>query len=259
MSSSSWDVVQVDELSEDVLDALFANEVGGVRIANFTSADDCRAVSKAVVSNGFDFYETLDPPLGRIGIAQYDHRGDKAEYVRQAAIAHGTRKRIFAESVDPIPQVLDALTAAWPAKVGLAAEDAYGDYFAGIVRITVGGIKVHCDWAQHDAPGWLVGTVTSQLVWNLYYDLTEHGGETTVYQRPSTPDMESFAEGAFGFYRPDAVEDCERYVVSPQRGDVILFNSRNAHAVAPATGSGVRISASSFVGRMPDNSLILWS
>lgn len=257
--SSSWEAVTADALTEDLLEALFANEIGGVRLQGFVSPQACSAVSEAVISNGFDYYETLDPPLGRIGIAQYDFRDKKAEYFRQAAIAHETRKRIFADAGDPIPQVIDALTPAWRGKVGLAAEDAYGDYFAGIVRITVGGIKVHCDWAQHDAVGWHVGTVESQLVWNLYYSLTEVGGETTVYQRPSTPDIEDYAEGAFGFYRPDAVENSPSYEVSPVRGEVILFNSRNAHSVKPATGEGVRISASSFVGRMPDGSLVLWS
>jgi hypothetical protein len=257
--SSSWDIVQVNELSKDLLDGLFANDIAAVRIPNFVSPESCRIVSETVVRNGFDYYETLDPPLGRIGIAQYDHRDDKAEYFRQAELAHQTRERIFAEAGDPIPTVIDALTPAWPGKVGLATEDAYGAYFAGIVRITVGGIKVHCDWAQHDSIGWHVGTVTSQLVWNLYYDVTEEGGLTTLYRRPSTPDIESYAEGAWGFYRPEAVEDCESHTVRPVPGEVILFNSRNAHAVSPATGAGVRVSASSFVGSMADNSLILWS
>lgn len=257
--SSSWEAVQVEELSEELLDALFDNQIGGVRIKNFVSPEDCAALADAVAVNGFDYYETLDPPLGRIGIAQYDHRADKAGYFREAAIAHQNRERIFSNSSDPIPQILDLLGVAWPGKVGLAAEDAFGRYFAGIVRITVGGILVHCDWAQHDAPGWLVGSVDGQLVWNLYYSLTETGGETTVYRRPSSPDIESYAEGAFGFYRPDAVSDAERYTVTPEAGEVILFNSRNAHEVAPTGGAGVRISASSFVGRMPDRSLILWS
>ena len=254
-----WDVVEVPELSEGVLDAVFDNEIAAVRIPGFVSPEACRLGAAAVLANGFDYYETLDPPLGRIGIAQYDHRDDKDRYFRLAAEATENRRRVFAAAGDPIPLVADALSAAWPDKVALASEDAHGPYFAGIARITVGGIKVHCDWAEHDAPGWQVAAVDGQLAWNIYYDLTETGGETSIYRRPSSPDIESYAEGAFGFYRADAVEEHEHAVVAPRRGELVLFSSRNAHAVAPATGAGSRISASSFVGRLPDRSLILWS
>jgi 2OG-Fe(II) oxygenase superfamily len=257
--SSSWDVVQVGELSEDVLDALFDNEIAAVRIPNFVSPEACRATSAAVAVNGFDYYDTLEPPLGRIGVTCYDHRHDQPGYFRLAADARDSRERLFETAGDPIPLMMDAVSAAWPGKVALASEDAYGDYFAGVVRITVGGIRVHCDWAQHDQPGWQVANVTGQLAWNIYYDLTEEGGETTVYRRASAPDIESYAQGAFGFYDPDAVEPYERRVIDPRKGELVIFSSRNAHAVNPTSGEGVRISAASFIGRLPDRSIIFWS
>jgi 2OG-Fe(II) oxygenase superfamily len=255
----SWDVVEATEFTEELLNGLFDNEIAAVRIPNFISPEACRIGSAAVLSNGFDYYETLDPPLGRIGIAQYDHRGDKDEYFRLAALAHEKRKELFAEAGDPIPRVADAVSRAWDGKVGLANEDAYGDYFAGIVRVTVKGIKVHCDWAEHDAPGWQVANVTGQLAWNIYMDLTETGGETTVYKRPSDGDIEQYAEGAFGFYNAKAIESAEGRTVTPRKGELVIFSSRNAHAVAPTGGAGSRISSASFIGRLPDGSIILWS
>jgi hypothetical protein len=255
----AWDVVETTELTRDHLDALFANEVAAVRIPGFLGPEACAQASAAVLSNGFDLYDTLDQPLGRVGIAQYDHRHDKDEYFRLAALAHERRTELFAATGDPIPLVTDTLARAWPSKVGLASEDAYGDYFAGIVRVTVKGIKMHCDWAEHDAPGWQIAAATGQLAWNVYLDLTESGGETTVFRRPFDEDMEQYAEGSFGFYSAAAVESVQRQVIAPRRGEFVIFSSRNAHAVAQTAGAGNRVSVSSFLGRLPDDSLVLWS
>ena len=257
--SSSWDVVQVDELSEDVLNGLFDNEIAAARIPDFVSPQACQALSEAVAVNGFDYYETLDPPLGRIGVTCYDHRHDQPGYFRLAAAATETRQRLFATAGDPIPYMMDHVADRWPGTVKMAAEDAYGDYFAGVVRITVGGIRVHCDWAQHDQPGWQVANVDGQLAWNIYYDLTEEGGETSVWRRASAPDIEKFAKGAFGFYDPESVQQYEHRQIDPRKGELVIFSSRNAHAVNPTSGAGRRISAASFIGRLPDGSIIFWS
>ncbi|HKN99039.1 MAG TPA: 2OG-Fe(II) oxygenase [Pseudonocardiaceae bacterium] len=257
---SSWEVRRVDALSAELLDAIFDGEIAGVRIPGFVGPEACSAASAAVQANGFDYYETVDPPLGRIGIAQYDHRTDKPTYFRLAAAAHETRQRIFAAAGDPVALVIDALGAAWPDKVGLATEDAYGAYFAGIVRVTIGGIRTHCDWGPQDAPGWLIDSVTGQLAWNIFYDLSSSGGQTTVYDRPWVPELEDHADpAAFGFYQPTAVEGRARSEISPGRGELVVFSSRNLHSVAPATGTGTRLSASSFVGRLPGGELALWS
>jgi hypothetical protein len=44
-------------------------------------------------------------------------------------------------------------------------------------------------------------------------------------------------------------------------GDLVIFNTRNPHEVAPgnASPSGSRVSIGSFAGRKPDGSLVLWA
>jgi hypothetical protein len=44
-------------------------------------------------------------------------------------------------------------------------------------------------------------------------------------------------------------------------GDVVIFNTRNPHEISPgvAKPGGSRVSIGSFVGRMPDRSLVLWA
>ncbi len=55
------------------------------------------------------------------------------------------------------------------------------------------------------------------------------------------------------------LSECAAY--APTAGDVVLFNARNPHEVAggPADQGRDRIGIGSFIGRMPDRSLMLWS
>lgn len=256
----AWEFVTVDELSKDGLEAVFENEIAGLRIPGFVDAGTCRTAAQAINDHGFDYYEKLEPPLGRIGITQYEHIENKPPYFPRAIAAHAVREEIFAGTADPLALVLDAFNESWPGGAAVAREPGFGDYFAGVIRITVGGIRMHCDWGPHDAPGWEIGTVCGQLAWNIFYDMTETGGETTVYRQPWTPELEEHADpSAFGYYLPAAVEHVQRQVNLPGRGELVIFSSRNLHTVAPALGDGVRISASSFVGLLPDRSMALWS
>lgn len=256
----NWDMLDSTELSKDGIEALLANEIAAVRVPGFVPESTCRLATEAVNAHGFDYYEKLEPPLGRIGITQYEHRENKPEYFRRARGNHAVRQEIFAATGDPLALVIDALGAAWPRGAGVASEPGHGDYFAGLVRITIGGIRIHCDWGPQDGAGWSIEGVTGQLAWNIYYDLTESGGETTTYRQPWTPALEEYADpSAFGYYLPVAVEQVNRQVIAPRRGELVLINSRNLHSVAAAVGAGTRISASSFIGAMPDGSLALWS
>jgi hypothetical protein len=258
--NAAWEFVEVSELSKDGLEAVFSNEIAGLRIPGFVADGECRLAADAISAHGFDYYEKLEPPLGRIGITQYERMKDKPAYFEQAKIAHRVRKELFSTTSDPVSLVVDALNEAWPGEAGVAEETGFGAYFAGIIRITIGGIGIHCDWAPQDAPTWDIGSVSGQLAWNIFYELSETGGETTVYRQPWTQQLQAFADpSAFGYYLPKAVEECDRQQNRPGRGELVIFNSRNLHSVAAAAGSGVRVSASSFVGLMPDRSLALWS
>jgi len=258
--TKSWDILDATELSKDGIEALLANEIAAIRVPAFVAESTCREATATIHAHGFDYYEKLEPPLGRIGITQYEHRENKPDYFLRAPGTHAVREGIFANTGDPLDLVVDALAAAWPGGAGVATEPGVGSYFAGLVRITVGGIRIHCDWGPQDGAGWSIENVTGQMAWNIYYDLTETGGETTTYRQPWTPELEEYSDpSAFGYYLPVAVETCPRQVIAPRRGELVLINSRNLHSVAAAVGAGTRISASSFVGQMPDGSLALWS
>lgn len=256
--SSTWPVVERGSLDRELLEALMANDVAAVRIPNFVTADVCTKSAAAVEAHGFGYYQNVVPAIGRIGVTQYEHCTAREEYFDKACAANEVRARLFAKTADPVVLVIDALSEAWGSSVELAAEPDGRSYFAGVIRIIEEAL-IHCDWAPRDAAGWAVGSTSAQLTWNIYYTLTESGGETTVFKRPWTVDLEAFANpGDYG-YSPTAVEGFDRQVIAPDQGELMIFNPRNPHCVSRALGAGQRIAASSFIGRMSSDTLVLWS
>jgi hypothetical protein len=250
--------VERDFLDRELLEALFANDVAAVRVPNFATTDVCTKSVAAIEAHGFGYYQNVEPPIGRIGITQYEHRTAREEYFHKAHESNKARACLFSETTDPVILMIDALSEAWRSSVKLAKEPDGRSYFAGAIRI-IGEALIHCDWALHDAADWAIGSISAQLTWNIYYTLTEGGGETTIFKRPWTVDLEAFANiGDYG-YSPTAVDGFDRRVIAPDRGELIIFNSRNLHCVSQALGAGRRITASSFIGRMSSDTLVLWS
>jgi hypothetical protein len=256
--SSIWPVLERPSLERELLEALFANDVAAVRVPNFVPPDMCAKAVSGIEDLGFGYYENVDPPIGRIGITQIEHRTARQEYFSKVHAADQARELLFATTVDPVMLLVDALSEGWGDSVEVAREPDGHSYFAGVVRV-IGQALIHCDWAPRDAVGWTIGSASAQLSWNIYYSLSEGGGETTVFRRPWSIDLEPFANIENYGYTPEAVDGCCRQVIAPRQGELLLFNSRNLHSVNAASGAGARITASSFIARMPSDTLVLWS
>lgn len=256
--NSSWSVFEVDTITRDNLDDLFNNRIAALRIPGFVSHSDCKLAISEIERYGFSFYRNVDPPIGRIGITQFEHAKEKVEYFRVASAANAVRKEIFPVGQDPVELVMQSLPTLRQGSVAIAKENGSMQYFAGLVRLIEDGALLHCDWAPHDAPDWSIGQVTGQIAWNIYYSVAARGGETSIYRQPWTPEIELYADSYSYGYSYQAVRGCYRHDLVPEQGDLLLFNSRNIHSVG-SSQEGSRISASSFIGRTPDGELVLWS
>ena len=123
---------------------------------------------------------------------------------------------------------------------------------------------------KQDCAGWEIGSVTSQITWNILL-ATVPGGETIVYDRPwdGAIDDSRFRKAPPSYaYSPLALQGRVFKVLKQVEGDVTFFNSRNFHEVKPCdrTVDGpeviLRLTMSSFVGLLERDGrreLILWS
>lgn len=258
LRATEWQTLNDWEMNSKNFQALLRNEIPSIRISKFASEEECNKLALAIEKIGFDFYKNVLPPIGRIGITQFEHRNrDKSEYFEAVKKAKETYEQVTSLSFDPLKRLMTILRQNASSKVQIAYEnEAYGYYFAGLIR-HINIALLHLDFAQLDAPNWAIENIISQLVWNLYVKAPSQGGVCKVYNRQWQPEDEKYrTPGSYGYdYSLVATSEVKHNI--PLTGDLVIFNSRNFHEVVPAIGE--RITISSFIGKMPEGDLVFWS
>lgn len=260
-SPATWQSDKEHELTCENLKLLLDNQIPAIRIKGFATPNECRAFSEAAKRGNMQYYNVADR-IGYIGLAQYQYRWTKtkAEFLADAAKAQADVAAVFAESFNALERFIARLQGVWDAQVGLAEEDGQS-YFAGIIRSTSDKIDLHVDWAPVNSPDYAIGAIDGQLGWNFFAEELESGGHTNVYNNPWNPTIVAGEiPKSYGLDR-ELTEGVPKFTYRASAGDVVIFNTRNPHEIAPgvAKPGGSRVSIGSFVGRMPDNRLVLWA
>lgn len=250
------------ELTTENLRLLLDNHIPAIRIRGFATPQECDSFTAAARSGNIQYY-SVATKIGYIGMAQYEYRWGRPKEDFFAAVPAANRdlREVIARcSFDPLQRLIDQLQAVWPQHVGVAREEL-GEYYAGIVRFAGEGVDLHCDWAPVNSPHYAIGTIDGQLGWNFFAEELASGGHTTVHNAPWAPEItDGEIPKSYGLDR-SLVEGSPKAVYKATAGDVVLFNTRNPHEISGgvARPGGSRISIGSFVGRMPDGALVLWS
>ncbi|MGD9944755.1 MAG: hypothetical protein AB7L76_19560 [Burkholderiaceae bacterium] len=260
-SASTWIDLDERELTQDNLRLLLDNRIPAIRIRGFSSPAECAAFSAAAKQGNMQYYNVSDR-IGYIGLAQYQYRWNrsKAEFLADVPKANADVQWVFDRSFDARARFIEHLQAVWPHPVGVALEDGQ-PYFAGIIRSTSDRIDLHVDWAPVNTPDYEIGRIDAHLGWNFFAEELESGGHTTVHNAPWSPEIKpGEIPQSYGLDRA-LVEGAPRFVYQATAGDVVIFNTRNPHEIAPGktVPGGSRVSIGSFVGRMPDRRLVLWA
>jgi hypothetical protein len=80
-----------------------------------------------------------------------------------------------------------------------------------------------------------------------------------VYDAPWEPKMEESATYRFYDYDKELFKDSRKVEVAPEPGILMVFNSKNAHAVGASPDGEGRVAVGSFIGVSPDGDLAFWS
>ena len=261
MTAPAWREKREFPLNGETFRALLENEIPAIRIKCFASEKECCQFANAMRSGRLRYYG-VDRPIGYIGLAQYEFRWkrQKKDYFDAVAQANADQTDVFSRSFDPLSRFISAVQAVWPEPVGIAEEE-YRPYFAGIIRFASAGIGLHADYAPFNMPGYNVAQIDVQVGWNLFVEATGEGGVTTVYNAPWTPEMKNGEPPQSYGLLVDDFKSVETFEYTAVVGDVVIFNTRNPHEVSPVKGrsDAGRLQVGSFIGRMPDQSLVLFS
>jgi hypothetical protein len=261
-----WKVNKAFALTHPNFRLLLDGHIPVIRVKNFLNHQQCDKLVDTANSIGFDYYDGVFPPIGKIGITQYEYSNkDKTEYFQKAAKYNKLTQNIWrASGINPIQKVISACNNFAKHTVIPAHEPQYGDYFVGLYRVfdPKSEAFLHFDYAPYDAADWVIGKkVKIQVSWNIYVKVPEQGGECIVLNKNWQPKvyegklMPGYS-GSYGFDESLA-QGVERHVIKPEVGDLYFFVSRNFHMVKPS--SSTRISISSFLGLYDKQKLLIWN
>jgi hypothetical protein len=166
----------------------------------------------------------------------------------------GTRRfRELVTGPSPIDRLRLELDEVWPDGAMLGAFEGI-KMFAGIVRLMNAERSRASEETPHiDVLPGSVCELQDQWAANVYIHVPDGGGELEVWDLPkaqSTADYPSDKLSRESLPEPD--------LVTPRRGDLILFSARKPHAIRHFP-LGRRISMQCFIGYFPGRALVLWN
>ncbi|MGO9080700.1 MAG: 2OG-Fe(II) oxygenase [Streptosporangiaceae bacterium] len=261
---------------QDMLD----NRVGILQVSRYLGEDvtshgarEIRARYGDLTRYGGEGYQGGNRRVLKLGASQSEYTyKDPAGYF-SSAVKHNERRRsLFPPGADAVDLVFAALANIWPQGVDIARTRNGMPYCLGLARISSGSF-LHFDSAvAYDAPkgaGWSpIDQTTSQVAINLILNVPPRGagGELMVWdlQYEAAADRWRKPQAHHDFL-PMVVNGHRAAIAAPETGDLIIFNSRNFHQVAPVTrrgGDPERIALTFFVGPVPEDDgrrLVAWS
>lgn len=250
----------VDEITADHLLRLASGVLGAVRVRGFGTAEQCAQIMSTLDDHPMGGYDeaVVYPPVAKLGPAAYDFYGAhelNADYWQQAAGAAKIRSTLLG-GTDPLDHATSRLRKAWNGPT-VPATSGGRPLFAGMIRETTTGMKMHFDEIERELPGALDPRPVCQLAFNWYVSMPEGGGDTVVYRRRWMPSDEAHRDG-YG-WAESMVDGVPFATARPETGDVIIFDPRNYHVVRPNSGDGRRVSLSFFLGVTGRGELVYWS
>lgn len=249
-----------DALSYEALQALTRREALMVRVPEFMSAAQCDLIARGLRGQGYGYVSgwigTPFPSLFQFGATPdgIDHY-----YATALPNIRGVR-----DACTPYPSPIDVFRCVvdelWPSGASLQALSGR-KMFVGLCCNARPRIPL---LAQHDFFARLVrhdpkaDDLLMQMAVNVYVDVPQQGGELMMW-RDEITDAEFLRRRGdkYGMdIEPLGVPDI---VVKPQMGDLILFNTRKLHAVAPGSGSDCLTLSCHLGFRGDDQPLTFWS
>lgn len=260
--SAAYVITEDEALSLDAMHALLNREAIAVRVKRFIDATACRQISLGLQRAGYDDYVNA-PTVGRIGMSFFETTGSaelREHYFRTAIPNIQLLRDACAPYQCPIDIFRCALDELWPHGAQLQTLGGR-KMFAGLSRNMRPGtpLLAHHDIFARLAPESHEATsLVGQFAANVYADVPDQGGELLIWRDEISDDEFLRRRGdMYGMaLEPLGTPDI---VIRPATGDLILFNARKLHAVAPGTGSD-RLTLSCFVGFRGDGRpLTFWS
>uniref|UniRef100_A0A0G4HTD3 Uncharacterized protein n=1 Tax=Chromera velia CCMP2878 TaxID=1169474 RepID=A0A0G4HTD3_9ALVE len=226
-----------DELmAQDFID-IASGIIEAVVVRNFVEDKICLQASERLVDIAERTPETSGTPGVKrlLGQCFSDTKGNhraRSFYVEYAIAEHARIQHIFAPYTCPPDSLIALLSEKFPSGASLISTKDGRKLSSGIVQQLNGDVLGHENKLERDAnpedfPEDFYGA--SQIAGHVYVDVPLVGGELILWKKSlDQQTYDSMRGDSHGISFPSI--GLPEVVLKPQRGDLILFNSRNLHA-----------------------------
>jgi hypothetical protein len=177
----------------------------------------------------------------------------ETQYLETAKTYNKIWKNLIAEcGYDAFEILINYLKNNFHVNISLAKKGGLS-YCPLTIRDLATSVLPHADFGPYDGVDWEINKVIKQLAWNIYLTNPGEGGETIVYDQQWTDDvvMDENSYGIKDFNKPI------KTIFSPKVGRLVLFNSRNFHAVNKSTQP--RIAIGGLLGQTATGDIMAWN
>lgn len=262
---------RLERVTRDQIVRMFQGDVAAIRTPEFISPRECEKVVGKITEVAKTKARQYETGLN-IGTAldidshwefEYTKKRDSAwvDYFKKVGPTTQLRRRLFAETGDPIGRAVRIFRQAWGAPVRRARHPHFNrSLYVGLLR--TGAPKLHFDWAPYDFPA--LKEVVMQAGANIYLSNFGVGGDLTMYRTygMSKGNKEGSGEQVIGNYdMPHSlVEGVESCTVPCRVGDFVIAPNRFLHEVTQGDAAEQKRLVLSFhVAWMGDGSLTVFS
>lgn len=255
-------LLETEKLDLESLQQLVNGTVLAIRVKQYLPAELSRKLAEKIMASGYAHYINA-PSIGRIGMAFYEaeNQPERLDVYFEQACSHidDLRQRCL-PYLSPIDRLRCELDEAWPA--GAHLESLYGKkMFIGLSRVVEPDVYflAHHDIFAKDAPdSFHASSLQAQFSCNVYLEMPAEGGELEIWaQEMGGAQFDALRGDSYGISPKVLGKPALR--LKPDCGELILFNSRKMHAIAPSAKRS-RLSLSCFVGYRGNHApLTFWS
>lgn len=260
-------IKSVSQLHQNDINQLVQDELIALRVHPIASHECCKQWQADLLSKGnlSRYSNATNVEVNRIGMTLFEteNKPDKVDqYLKEGQRTLEAVESIFG-SDNPLQLIWNSLSSSWPkgSEVQFYKQQSMNP---GIIRSfessETGGLPPHIDSLLKDLPDSNeFDELQAQLAANLYFELSEEGGELELWDFKPDPDsLETLYTGDYDFIDTNKIP-VKPHILKPRLGELIIFLSSCVHSVKRSL-NGRRSAASCFIGYYGENKpLTVWA
>jgi 2OG-Fe(II) oxygenase superfamily len=239
-------------LTAETVMRLAANELAAIHVKGFYPVDVAARVAGAIINHPQLGYYTKQytSTVGRVCMPHIDSEWNeelaRKYHSESVANIHGLRE-IFYPHLSPVDHLRLLLQELWPK--GADIQRLHGrTCFVGAFRIfrpEKSFFLPHHDRLEEETDAPEIQGLVQQLVANIYLQVAGKGGDLQLWLREATSSENTSIRDVEGLLLENVEKP--RLTIHPEAGDLIIFSSRQLHAVTPPIGT-TRVGMAAFIG-----------